>query len=91
MRRPALLLLLLCVLSFFVGLGRPALTDADEAYYAEASREMVESGDWLTPQYNYRNRWEKPVLYYWMTSAMYVVAGPSEVNQAPALPRERRL
>jgi 4-amino-4-deoxy-L-arabinose transferase len=71
-------LLLLCVFTFFVGLGSQAITDADEAYYAEASREMVESGDWLTPHFNYQNRWEKPVLYYWLTSATYLVAGPTE-------------
>ena len=78
MRRPALLLLFLCVLSFFVGLGRPALTDADEAYYAEAAREMVESGDWLTPHFNYEYRWQKPVLYYWLTAVTYLVFGVGE-------------
>ena len=54
------------------------ITDADEAFYAEASREMVESGDWLTPRFNYQNRWEKPVLYYWLTSATYLATGPTE-------------
>ena len=77
-RRPVLTLLLLSTLTFFLGLGRPAITDADEAYYAEASREMVESGDWLTPHYNYVDRWQKPVLYYWLTSSLYVIAGPAE-------------
>jgi 4-amino-4-deoxy-L-arabinose transferase len=71
-------LVLLCFFTFFIGLGRQAITDADEAFYAEASREMVESGDWLTPRFNYQNRWEKPVLYYWLTSATYLVAGPTE-------------
>jgi 4-amino-4-deoxy-L-arabinose transferase-like glycosyltransferase len=71
-------LLLLCYFTFGLGLGRQAITDADEAFYAEASREMVESGDWLTPKFNYQNRWEKPVLYYWLTSASYLVIGPTE-------------
>jgi 4-amino-4-deoxy-L-arabinose transferase-like glycosyltransferase len=77
-RRPVLTLILLSSLTFFLGLGRQAITDMDEAYYAEAAREMVETGDWLTPHFNYEHRWEKPVLYYWLTSAVYVVAGPSE-------------
>ena len=68
----------LCVFTFFLGLGSQAITDADEAFYAEASREMVESGDWLTPRFNYQNRWEKPVLYYWLTAATYLVTGPTE-------------
>jgi 4-amino-4-deoxy-L-arabinose transferase len=77
-RLPQATLLLLCFCTFFLGLGRQAITDADEAFYAEASREMVESGDWLTPRFNYQNRWEKPVLYYWLTSATYLVTGPTE-------------
>jgi 4-amino-4-deoxy-L-arabinose transferase-like glycosyltransferase len=77
-RRPALLLLLLCVLTFFLGLGCPAITDADEAYYAESAREMVERGDWLTPYFNYEYRWQKPVLYYWLTAITYMIVGIGE-------------
>ncbi|MGE0043571.1 MAG: phospholipid carrier-dependent glycosyltransferase [Vicinamibacterales bacterium] len=78
MPRSTVPLLLLALLTFFAGLGRGAITDADEAFYAESSREMVASGDWLTPHYNYEPRFQKPVLYYWLTSATYVAAGPSE-------------
>ena len=78
MQRPALTLLILCFFTFFLGLGRQAITDSDEGYYAEASREMVESGDWLTPRFNYENRFEKPVLYYWLTAATYLITGPGE-------------
>jgi 4-amino-4-deoxy-L-arabinose transferase-like glycosyltransferase len=77
-RRPALFLLSLCLLTFFLGLGRPAVADADEAFYAEAAREMLERGDWLTPYYNYEHRWQKPVLYYWLTAVTYVVLGVGE-------------
>jgi 4-amino-4-deoxy-L-arabinose transferase-like glycosyltransferase len=71
-------LLLLAALTFFAGLGRGAITDSDEAFYAEASREMVASGDWITPYYNYETRFQKPVAYYWLTSATYLVTGASE-------------
>ncbi len=71
-------LVLLAILTFFVGLGRPAITDSDEAFYAEAAREMVEGGDWITPQYNGQDRFEKPVLYYWLAALAYLVAGVSE-------------
>ena len=73
------LLVLLSVLTFFVGLGRPAITDTDEAFYAEAAREMVEGGDWITPQYNGQYRFEKPVLYYWLAALGYLVAGVTEI------------
>jgi 4-amino-4-deoxy-L-arabinose transferase-like glycosyltransferase len=77
-RRSTVPLLLLCALSFFVGLGSGAITDADEAFYAQSAREMVESGDWITPHYNYEPRFQKPVLYYWLTAATYLATGPNE-------------
>ena len=77
-RRPLLTLLALAALTFTTGLGRQAITDADEAYYAEASREMLASSDWLTPRFNFTDRWQKPVLYYWLTAATYAVAGVTE-------------
>ncbi len=70
--------MLLCGLTFFVGLGRPAITDSDEAFYAEAAREMVERGDWLTPHYNNEYRFEKPVLYYWLAAFGYLAVGVGE-------------
>ncbi len=77
-RAKAASLLCIAFLTFLLGLGRQAITDSDEAFYAEASREMVETGDWLTPHFNYTDRWQKPVLYYWLTSATYLVTGPTE-------------
>jgi 4-amino-4-deoxy-L-arabinose transferase-like glycosyltransferase len=72
-------LLLLASLTFLVGLGRGAITDSDEAFYAEAAREMVQSGDLITPFYNYEPRFQKPILYYWLTAATYAATGgPSE-------------
>lgn len=79
MRRPILTLLLLSFLTFFLGLGRQAITDSDEGFYAESAREMVEGGDWLTPHFNYAERWQKPALYYWLTAATYLVVGPTEL------------
>jgi len=76
--RITLPLLLLAALTFFAGLGRGAITDSDEGFYAESSREMVASGDWVTPHYNYEPRFQKPILYYWLTSATYLVTGAGE-------------
>src|SRR5688572_4825554 len=78
MRRAVLSLILLSCFTFFLALGRPAISDSDEGFYAEAAREMVEGGDWLTPHFNYEDRWQKPVLYYWLTAATYLVAGANE-------------
>jgi 4-amino-4-deoxy-L-arabinose transferase-like glycosyltransferase len=72
------ILALAAFLTFFAGLGRSAISDSDEAFYAEAAREMVESGDWLTPTYNYEPRFEKPILYYWLAAAAFEAAGVTE-------------
>ena len=77
MFRHAVVLVSLCALTFLAGLGQPALTDSDEAFYAESAREMVERGDWLTPYFNGQPRFEKPVLYYWLVAVLYQVAGIS--------------
>ena len=77
-RRAVLILLLLSAVTFFFGLGRQAITDSDEGFYAEAAREMVESGDWLTPHFNYEQRWQKPALYYWLAASTYLITGPTE-------------
>jgi 4-amino-4-deoxy-L-arabinose transferase-like glycosyltransferase len=76
--RHALLVTALCLVTFFAGLGRSAIGDADEAFYAQSAREMVEQGDWITPHYNYEYRFQKPVFFYWMVAVAYKVAGVSE-------------
>jgi 4-amino-4-deoxy-L-arabinose transferase-like glycosyltransferase len=76
--RHFLLLTAICLLTFFAGLGRSAIGDSDEAFYAESAREMIESGDWVTPHYNYEYRFQKPILYYWLVATTYFAAGTDE-------------
>ncbi len=75
MPRAIAALVLLCSVTFFAGLGRPGIADSDEAFYAESAREMLERHDWLTPYFNYQVRFQKPILFYWMVGAAYVVGG----------------
>lgn len=62
----------------FWGLGSVGLTDRDEGRNAEAGREMYETGDWLSPTFNYEPRFAKPVLVYWLMSASYGLFGVNE-------------
>lgn len=59
-------------------LGLRGLCEPDEGRYAEISREMVESGDWLTPRLNYIKHFHKPPLVYWMTAAGFTLFGMNE-------------
>ncbi|NOS77928.1 MAG: glycosyltransferase family 39 protein [Nitrospira sp.] len=71
-------LLILCGILFFWNLGALGLTDRDEGRNAEAGREMLETGDWMSPTFNYEPRYAKPVLVYWLMSASYKTFGVSE-------------
>ena len=81
MQTPLRWLVVLCAVTFFLGLGNGAIADSDEAFYAEAARQMVMTGDWLTPHYNDTVRFQKPVLMYWLIGAGYLLTG---VNEAAA-------
>ena len=59
-------------------LGAPRLFDVDEAVFSEATREMVIGRDWITPTYNGENRYDKPILFYWLMAASYKVFGVDE-------------
>ena len=72
--RAAGLWVLLAVLWFGTLAIRP-LYKADESRYAEISREMVASGDWLTPRLNGFKYFEKPPLQYWASAVLFKVFG----------------
>ncbi len=56
---------------------RPLL-DPDEGRYAEIPREMVATGDWITPRLDGLKYFEKPPLQYWASAAAYSMFGFSE-------------
>ena len=56
---------------------RPLL-EPDEGRYAEIPREMLASGDWVTPRLNDLKYFEKPPLQYWATAAVYSAFGVKE-------------
>ena len=72
-RSAALWLLLAAV--WFGTLGVRPLYKADESRYGEISREMVATGDWLTPRLNGFKYFEKPPLQYWTTAALFEILG----------------
>src|SRR6476660_10158690 len=75
------LLLIAAVLPYFIDLNGSAIWDANEAFYVETPREMLQRGDFVSPTFNYLPRLNKPVLSYWIVAAFYKVFGVSVAVQ----------
>jgi len=69
------LLLAIALLLLLARIGRGALANYDDCYYAEKAREMLASGDWLTPRFSGTVRFDNPPLFLWMIAALFRVTG----------------
>lgn len=72
------IILLAISLPYFINLGVSSIWDASEAFYAETPREMLASGDYLAPHFNFAPRVQKPPLSYWVIAASYKALGVGE-------------
>jgi 4-amino-4-deoxy-L-arabinose transferase-like glycosyltransferase len=68
----------LLLLAWFGPLGSYALFNPDEGRYGEIPREMVASGDWVTPRLDAIKYFEKPPLQYWATAVAFESFGEHE-------------
>ena len=74
-RRPYVLLALLGLLLWLPGvLSLPAL-DRDESRFAQSSRQMVESGNWVDIRLGQVPRYKKPVGIYWLQAGATELTG----------------
>lgn len=77
-RRAALFVLLIAaILPYFIDLAGSSIWDANEAFYVETPREMLQRSDFVSPTFNYLPRLNKPVLSYWIVAGFYKVFGVS--------------
>lgn len=70
-----LALILFALLTFLPALSTLPVVDRDEARFVQASRQMVESGDYVDIRFQDEPRHKKPVGIYWLQSAAVLVWG----------------
>jgi 4-amino-4-deoxy-L-arabinose transferase-like glycosyltransferase len=84
-RQPRLLLSLLCLLLWLPGFFTLPPGDRDESRFAQASRQMAESGDWVRIRVQDEERNKKPVGIYWAQ------AGAVTALEAVGIPAQGRI
>jgi 4-amino-4-deoxy-L-arabinose transferase-like glycosyltransferase len=84
-KRPALAVTVAIIWLILIGwvafgwhLGDVGLVDETEPLFAEASRQMLVTGDWITPYFNGETRFDKPALIYWCQAIAYALIGVNE-------------
>jgi 4-amino-4-deoxy-L-arabinose transferase-like glycosyltransferase len=79
----AIVLLLLCSIVLFVpGFFTIPAIDRDEARFAQATKQMVESGDFVDIRFQDDVRYKKPVGVYWLQAAAVETASKLGVPRA---------
>lgn len=74
-RRPRLFLAIFCLGLWLPGILSLPPLDRDESRYAQASRQMLESGNYVDIRFGAEPRYKKPIAVYWLQSATTAVAG----------------
>ena len=82
-RRAAALLVLVSLAAFLPGFFQIPPVDRDEAYFAQASKQMVETGNYVDIRYQGDVRYRKPIGIYWLQ------AGAVRLAQALGVPAAR--
>ncbi|MDQ7039189.1 MAG: glycosyltransferase family 39 protein [Aquificota bacterium] len=72
-------LLLAIAFVYFNNLGLNQVWQPNEAFYAYGAREMLRTGDFITPVYNGEIRLNKPPMTYWITALSFMIFGVNEL------------
>ena len=74
------LILLLGLALYLPGLRTIPAVDRDEARFAQATRQMIESGDYVDIRLGNEARLKKPVGIYWLQAAATKLAGGEDIT-----------
>jgi 4-amino-4-deoxy-L-arabinose transferase-like glycosyltransferase len=76
-----LFLVMLCVAFFTPGIATMPPTDRDESSFAQASKQMVETGNYTDIRLQDEPRYKKPIGIYWLQSAAVRILNPRHLNE----------
>ena len=62
-------------LVIFARAGAGPLANYDDAYYAEKAKQMLRTGDWLTPRFAGIERLDNPPLFLWLMAGSFALLG----------------
>ena len=71
----SVLFVLLLFYIFLSGIGSYGLLAKDEPRYMHCAIEMIQNNNFIVPQFNYEDRFDKPPFFYWMIAASYKLFG----------------
>jgi 4-amino-4-deoxy-L-arabinose transferase-like glycosyltransferase len=74
-------LILLCLVLYLPGLTTLPPVDRDEARFVQATRQMLESKDFVQIRFQNKPRHKKPIGIYWLQAAAVTITGSSRTNQ----------
>ncbi|MBV8060133.1 MAG: glycosyltransferase family 39 protein, partial [Alphaproteobacteria bacterium] len=76
-----LMLLLLCAAMFLSGLAALPPTDRDESSFAQATKQMVETGNYVDIRLQDKPRYQKPIGIYWLQAASVRLLDRDHLNE----------
>jgi 4-amino-4-deoxy-L-arabinose transferase-like glycosyltransferase len=80
--RAAVFLVAVSLVAFLPGFFRIPPVDRDEAYFAQATKQMIETGDYVDIRYQDDVRYRKPVGIYWLQAAVLKTAEALKMRAA---------
>jgi 4-amino-4-deoxy-L-arabinose transferase-like glycosyltransferase len=80
-QRPLATLFLLCLIAWVPGFFTLPPLDRDESRFAQASKQMIETGNYVDIRYSVGPRYKKPVGIYWMQAASTLTLSKPPYNE----------
>jgi 4-amino-4-deoxy-L-arabinose transferase-like glycosyltransferase len=77
----AAMLVALCLAMNLPGIASLPVTDRDEARFAQATKQMLESGDFIDIRFQEEGRYKKPIGAYWLQAASVALFGTADKDE----------